>query len=224
MSLSSVSVERKIALIEPMVTDLKTLEWCADAIDLPFPLAKQVAELHGYPDIGRMSGHLEHLREMVGNLTKPVKKAAPAPPPSALAQQPARHVKVVESAHGVHVVPNDSLPSHDGTPDTEHTYLEHLLARARRSHSSALHAVADRVEKLVKDLEDRVSKEEKAQAERDKAKALAAARVKRRAELKAELAALDDGESLPCPHPACDKVYKYAAALEKHIDKEHPQP
>jgi uncharacterized C2H2 Zn-finger protein len=212
VSLTSVSVERKIALIEPMVTELVTLEKAAADIDLPLALAREVAELHGYPDLGRMSGHLAHLETMAGKPSKPAPASSSANTLS-VAQKMGKAIQRATDA------------SHDGTRDVEHTYLEHLLVRARRSHSSALHAMADRVEKLVKDLETRVTKEEGAQRERDKAKALAAARVKRRQELKAELAALDgDRSTLPCPHPACDKVYKYAAALSKHIDKEHPQP
>jgi hypothetical protein len=204
VSVKDVAVERKIALLEPMVTALWTLEHAADAIDLPLPLAREVAELHGYPDIPRMGHHLDHLRAMVGK-------------PSPMAQ-------VAKSLANVKIKPPDlsgfkpPAPRHtDVTP--EPVYLEHLLARARRSRHMATQNIADRIERMVKDLEKRVVKEEQERAEKERAAQLEAKRAERLAELKAEMAAL--GGALACPHPECTKVYRYPAALAKHQDKEH---
>lgn len=206
MSVKDVAVERKIALIEPMVTELWTLEHAADYIDLPLPLAREVAEQHGYPDLVRLGHALDHLKSMLG------KKKQPSPTVGAMKALADIKIKPVH-------IPTitEHLSSQDVTP--EPVYLEHLLARARRSRHMATQNIADRLERMVKDLEKRVAKEEAERAEKERAEKLAELKAERLAELKAEMAAL--GGALACPHPACTKVYRYAAALSKHQEKEH---
>ncbi len=137
MSPPRVDVDKpmRLRIVRHLLTDALTLTQVAETVGLPYQQVLDVANVHGYPDEGRMTKAAEMLQDGLENVVPP--PVAPTPSPPRRKEQPMSEPTQEQ----------DELTLSD---------IVIIVSEGRRSSNKRTVTLADRVAKDTQDLLDRV--------------------------------------------------------------------